>query len=340
MNRLEWPLFWVLVALLLFLAACTRAGTEAPPAPRAAVPPPAADTSWQAAGGAELLKGIAILGDSFYDEYQGADGRGGDYREVTFNLVELLVRNRGLPLGAWGDWGEPRRVGYEYNWARSGATSATMIEMGQHLGAAEQVAAGRVSFVFIGIGANDFNPYYLDDFKQIYDGTMSDAALEEKIAQAVANVTLAVETVQGAGAEGVAITLFTQWGFDPTLAGEYPDAARRARVAGAIDAVNARLLAMAAAHGVIVVNQNEFGQTLLPRLDGEGFMPVGGERIDFLHHGDEPHHSRLADTQHVGTVISGLLANYYFVDTLNRHVGLAIQPLTEEEILREAGLRP
>jgi hypothetical protein len=42
----------------------------------------------------------------------------------------------------------------------------------------------------------------------------------------------------------------------------------------------------------------------------------------------------------VGTVASGLTANYYFIETLNRSFGQAILPLSEEEILREAGLRP
>jgi lysophospholipase L1-like esterase len=307
-------------------------------APVAPVIAPEQAAAWGMGSG--LLRGVAILGDSFYDEYQGTDARGGDYHGVTFNLVELLARNRGLPLGDWGDWGEPRRVGYAYNWARSGATSTTLVEMGQHLGAAEQITAGQVTFVFIGIGANDFSPFYGDFYARIYDGSMSDAELADKVAAAVANVTLAVDTVQQAGAQGVAITLFTQWDLDPTVQQMYPDVSRRQRVAQAIEAVNAGLQAMAAARGVAVVNQNKLGMTLLPRLDAEGSLDVGGEQIDFLRHGDEPHHSRLADREHVGTVISGVLANYYFVETLNQDFGQAVPPLTEAEILHEAGLLP
>jgi hypothetical protein len=288
----------------------------------------------------DLLHGIGILGDSFYDEYQGTDARGGEYRAVTFNLVELLARNRSFHLGAWGDWGEPRRVGYQYNWARSGATSTTMIEMGQHSGLAEHIAAGNVTFVFIGIGSNDFSPYYGDFYERIYNGTMSDDELAQKVAGAIANVTLAVDTVRQAGAQGVAIALFMQWERDPTVPTLYPDAKRRQRVAQAIETVNEGPRVMAAERGVAVVNQIEYGTTmLLPNLDAEGYLNVGGERIDFLHHGDEPHHSRLADREHVGTVASGLTANYYLIETLNRSFGQAIPPLSEEEILREAGLR-
>ena len=286
------------------------------------------------------MPGIGILGDSFYDEYRGSDRRGGQYAPVTFNLVELLVRRRSINLGPWGDWGEPRRTGYAYNWARSGANSGTLISMGQHTGVAEQIAAGNVAFVFIGIGANDFNPYHGDTYSSIYAGTMSDGDLAAKIAGAVRNVTLAVDTVQDAGAQKVAITLFTQWDMDPALPESYPDAEGRQRVADAIEAVNAGLLAMAAERDVVVVNQNEMGRELLSRLDDGGALTVGDEQINFLRNGDEPHHVRLADGQHLGTVMSGLSANYYLVDLFNRYFGLEIAPLTEEEILQEAGLQP
>lgn len=325
-------LFWFVLCLLLLLP--TVAGCAALAAKTAAAPEPAAKRS------PDWRRGIAILGDSFYDEYQGSDRRGGDYAAVTFNAVELLARTRGFALGAWGNWGEPRRTGYQYNWARSGATSSTMIEMGQHLGAAEQVAAGDVALVLIGVGSNDFSPYYGDSYERIYTGAMSDDQLRAKIETAVANVTVAVDTVQRAGAEGVILVLFMQWELDPTLSQWYPDAARRRRVADAIDAVNTGLLAMASARGAAVVSQAEVGAQLQPAFDAEGFYQIGGERIDFLHHGDEPHHSRLADGQHTGTVMSGVVANYYLIDTINQIFDLTIPRLSDEEILREAGLRP
>ena len=317
-----------------------EAATLAPATPVEATPVAEERGEASSARKRGLLHGIGIVGDSFYDEYQGTDGRGGQYHDVTFNLVELLARNRPFYLGPWGDWGEPRRIGYAYNWARSGATIRTMIEMGQHTGVAEQIAAGEVTFVFIGIGANDFSPFYGDFYERIYSGAMSDGELEAKIAEAIADVTLAVDTVQQAGAQGVAMTLFTQWELDPTTQAMYPDAGRRERVAKAIDAVNAGLAAMARDRGVTVVDQIALGKSILPQLDAQGLLNVGGEQIDFLHHGDEPHHSRLADSEHLGTVVSGLTANYYFVDTLNQSFRQAVAPLSDEEILREAGLRP
>lgn len=288
---------------------------------------------------AGLLKGVGILGDSFYDEYRADDARGGAYAPVTFNLVELLALQRGFNLGRWGTWGGSRRSGYEYNWAHSGATSITMIDEGQHTGLAEQVRSGAVTFVFIGIGANDFSPYYGSSYIDIYNGTLSEAQLAQKIDNAIANVTLAVDTVQQAGAQGVAMTLFTQWELDPLLAQQFPDAGRRQRVASAIDQVNSGLQTMARSRQVVVVDQNAFGaQKILPRLDAQGRLNVGGEWISFTANGDEPHHSRLADGQHLGTVVSGLAANYYFIDTLNQNFGLNLAPLSDQEILAAAGL--
>lgn len=286
----------------------------------------------------DILRGIAVIGDSFYDEYRGADNRGGDYASITFNLVELLAMKRGFNFGRWGDWGEPRREGFEYNWARSGDTSDDMIQHGQHMGAAQQVREGSVTFVYIGIGANDFSPYYGDNYKSIYSGTTTDAGLRLKVEKAIGNVTLAVDTVKSAGAKGIAATLFTQWEMDPLIQYEFPNANRRKRVADAIDAVNSGILAMARSRKIAVVDQNSFGRyAILPCLVN-GFLILGGENIDFFHNGDEPHHSRLADNEHIGTVVSGLAANYYFVDAINSFYGTHIARLTTDEILTIAHL--
>lgn len=288
---------------------------------------------------ADILHGVGLIGASTLDEYRGSENRGGEYADVTFNMVEQLVLLRGFNLGEWGDWPEPRRTGYAYNWARSGATSSTMIEQGQHTGVAEQVARGEVTFVFILIGANDFAPYRGNTYANIYEGRMSDERLQQKVDAAVANVTLAVDTVLAAGAKGVGLSLFPSWSLEPGMQERFPDAGRRQRVDDAIEQINAGLRVMAEARGVWVVDPNAFGRSLLAAVDEQGFMEFGGERIDFLNQGNEPHHARLADRAgHAGTVLSGLMANYYFIEPLNAAYQLNIPPLTPQEILKLAGL--
>ena len=76
------------------------------------------------------IVGLGVLGDSNSDEYRADDDRGGQYAAVTFSWVELIAARRGLNLGAWGTWGEPRRTGFKYNWSRSGATVHDAIDIG------------------------------------------------------------------------------------------------------------------------------------------------------------------------------------------------------------------
>jgi hypothetical protein len=196
-----------------------------------------------------------------------------------------------------------------------------------------------VSYIWIGIGANDFSPYYTESYKDIYNGTMSDAQLKEKIDKAISNVTLAVNTVRDAGAKGIIVTYFTQWELDPLISQRYPDPARRKRAADAIEAVNQGIQALANGRNVYVFNQNNVGMKLLPALRDKRYLLVGNQKIDFLECGDAPQFSRLADKQHLGTVMSGITANLYFVATLNEKFGLHIQTLSDQEILRIAGFK-
>jgi lysophospholipase L1-like esterase len=343
-------LFFLLLGSGFFLVSCQT--ETAPPTPQAtsdtADPPPTIEPAPEESAtlvvqvsADTLLHGVGLIGASTLDEYQGSENRGGSYAAVTYNMIEQLVILRGFNVGAWGDWGKPRRIGYEYNWARSGATSSSMIEQGQHTGVAAQVAAGEVTFVFILIGANDFGPHIDSTYARIYNGKMSDEALQKKVDDAIANVTLAADTVLEAGALGVGVALFPHWNLEPSALRDYPDPIRQQRVEDAISEINEGIRAMAAERGILVVDSNAFGLSLLSRLDARGHLNVGGAAIDFMNRGNEPHHARLNDQSgHTGTVLSGLMANYYFIEPLNRVYGLSIEPLSEAEILSLAGIDP
>src|SRR3954470_13937987 len=98
--------------------------------------------------------GIGVLGDSYSDEYQFYP----PHRSTARNWVEILAATRGLNFGRFStrSRGEPRNQGYEYNWARSDATTDDLIATGQHTGLAAQVARGEVNLVVVFIGGNDF----------------------------------------------------------------------------------------------------------------------------------------------------------------------------------------
>jgi hypothetical protein len=282
--------------------------------------------------------GMGILGDSNSDEYCADDRRGGAYAATTLNWMEQLVLRRELNFGPWGRWGEPRRTGYAYNWARTGATAASLIDSGQHTGLAQQVAAGEVSHVFIWIGGNDFAKWN-GTYAEIYEGRLSDTALQAKVERIIANITTAVDTILKAGSATIVVATIPDKGLFPDIIAAFPDPAKRRRVTDAIYAVNAGLRAMAAARHIAIAEDQTLAARLLPQLNQNGILEVGGEPINVFAKGDEPHHGRLDDSVgHVGTVLSGLIANVFFIEPLNDHYGLRLEPLTEQEILENAGL--
>lgn len=280
---------------------------------------------------------FGVLGDSGSDEYRADDNRGGAYGATTLNWLELLVRYRGLNAGPWGTRSAPRRTGYEYNWARSGATSAELISQGQADGLAAQVAAGQVGNVVLMVGANDF-AIWNGSYAEVYDGTLSGAALTSKINGIVSSIRLAVETVQAAGPVTVFVATRPDRSATPFFQASFPDPVRRQRVTDAIVAINHDLGAMALERGAVIVDVFSLGDTLLARIDANGNLDVGGEHVSLAETGDEPHHLLLADNEHSGTVGSGLLANY-FIDTFNA-AGLAVDRFSDLEILNHAGIFP
>ncbi len=286
------------------------------------------------------VAGFGILGDSNSDEYCGSDHRGGEYAAHTLNWVEQLAWRRGLNFGAWGEWNEPRRLGYEFNWSRSAATAASLISSGQHLGLAEQVARGQVSHVFVWIGTNDFTSHS-GSYGEIYAGRLAGFGLQAKLETLVADITTAVDTVQQAGPVALVVVTVPDEGIAPDTILHFPDPAGRQRVTDAVDTVNRGLAALAAQRGLALVDVNAFGRSVLPRLNLDGALLVEQEAIQVFGRGDEPHFGRLGDPAgHAGTVLAGLTGNVLFVETFNRAFGLEIQPLTDVELLENAGLRP
>lgn len=289
------------------------------------------------------IVGLAILGDSTQDEYRADNPRGGAYGATTLNWVELLARDRAVNLGAWGTRPEPRRSGYDYNWARSAATSATMISTGQHTGAAEQIRAGEVSHVIIQIGINDF--YVNERGLAVYSGQLAGPQLQTLIDELIANVALAVRTVKAAGGARIILAAtqdYVALALLPELGTVTPDPIGRQRVVATFSSINQGLREVAAREGVAFV---DFNAAFQRELDARYTTPareaiaVGGETIDLATRGDAPHHGFIGDGYaHPGTVLSALFANLY-IDAMNRIFGTALVPLSDAEILRAAGIQ-
>lgn len=298
-------------------------------------PPAAVPMSVQAQTVQALL--VGIIGDSLTDEYRADDNRGGSYASVTFNWVEQLVRDGRIDAGAWGTWGTPRRTGYAQNWAHSGATTTSMISEGQHTGLAGQIAAGMIDVVVINIGQNDFAPYADGMYADIYSGALSGAALTTRINQVVTNITNAITTLRNAGSVPIVLTLLANWNNSPIVLSNtaYSDATKRQKVADAISQVNAGLQAIA---NVTALDADALFAGIQAQTVG-GWLTIDGVAINMGGIGNEPHNAVLGDSIHPGTVLQGLTANGY-IGKINEATGAGLVPLSNGEILANAGLLP
>jgi phospholipase/lecithinase/hemolysin len=283
------------------------------------------------------VPGFGVLGDSNSDEYRANDNRGGGYSDVTFNWVEVLSTVRDLDFGTWGTRGEPRRTGYAYNWARSGARAEELVD--QQSGLAQQVASGQVDFVFLHIGSNDFHPRPGGDYGRIYDGSISNNQLQQKINGVISDILDAVGEVEAAGAK-VVVTGVPDAGLVARYHSDYPSATGRQRVTDAIDEINDAIEAEANGNSnVAFADISAFYAQLVTRIDSQGYLVVGGERINMAVTGNEPHFLQLDDSSaHLGTVGSGLMANGLFLEPLNAAFQTDIELLSDQDILCIAGI--
>ncbi len=290
---------------------------------------------------------LGAIGDSLTDEYLEQDY---DYARCW---TELLVEERGLTFGPTaleagrpgGTWGEPRRTGYEDNWARAAATTDHALARGQHTGVADGVLNRQVSHVVIYIGTNDFSPWATAGaYDEIYSGLWSQAEIDARIASRVANLETMLGVVQATGASIVVLDIFDLSAM-PAVRHSYPDAARREAVATAVgrfgeelrDLVRRRADRVSVFLDSFALGRAVFGTNATPR----GTLLVGNVPIDLLGQdvvgGGVPTAGFVHDGVHPNTVLQALWANA-IVTALNLGYGTQVEPLSEEEMLAAAGI--
>lgn len=282
------------------------------------------------------LKGVAVIGDSTSDEYRGDDSRGLTYAPTTLNWVELLEKYRHLNFGPWGSWGEPRRTGYAYDWARTGATVNSMLESGQDIGVAKQVREGKVNLVIIAIGANDYAPYITPDgYDAIYNGSVTDEQILRKNNRVVADITTAVDTIRKNGNVPILLFKIPDWGKHLGIKVAFPLPDRRQRVSDTIESVNTALEKVATERGIRTLDPNTFYDTQF--VGKEEDLAVGTVKLNAFLPGDDPHSLFLDDGIHLGTLGNGLYANF-IIAALRQYYALPIKPFSAAELTSIAGL--
>jgi GDSL-like Lipase/Acylhydrolase len=287
---------------------------------------------------------LGALGDSLTDEYSE------ESYSYARNWTMLIVQHRSINMGPTAahqpggtptsTWGEPRRRGYQHNWARSGADSASLLSQGQHTGLAAQVGPGGVSHAVVAIGANDFSPSSSAYFN-IYFGLWSQSQIDSYVNGRVANVTAAVQTLQATGV-GLALCNYVDYGVAPITRQLFPTASRRNRVTAAVNQVNARLLDLAQQRRLVLIDINALGTAIFgTNTSVREFLPIGNVTIQLLNRDTASNSNPLAgfvdDGAHPHTTLQGVFANV-MMTALNVGWGEEYPMFTDQEILANSGI--
>lgn len=300
-----------------------------------------------------------FLGDSQTDEYQGTDDRG---PPEVLNWMEILVERSRIFAGAWGTRSEPRRTGYEYNWARSGAQSPGVIS-DQLAGLAAQVAAGDVELAGYMSPGNDWlnlsGPLYA---VTIYNGDGTEDSEGTPLTDIIATVVGWHQTIMDAidaaldtaGSGGGMVVLTPQdYLASPPGIEAFPDATRRGWVTGVVEAIHSAVVAYAAglnsAAGYTrfsVVRGDEYLLPVWATANGT-YVTISGAQVDYTEGWEydpetyDPYKLILASSPtglaHAGTLMGGEYARA-FIDGANQLTGVSIPPLSNSEILAIAGI--
>jgi hypothetical protein len=291
------------------------------------------------------IHGIGAMGDSLSDEYFEDD------YAYAIGWVEQLVWFRGIDAGPTaveaeppgGTWGEPRRTGFEYDWALSGADSGTLLEQGQHTGLAAQTPERGITHAVRFIGANDFQPFPFpgDAFFEIYNDRWSPERIQRYVDEVVGHVEDAVTTV---APTGVSLVVCTVPDFSVSLWAQFffEDVDRREVVSEVIGRVGMGIEDIARRHHLVLIDMFEASRAIFgTNRDLRDVLLIGNieillQEIDTRGH-DNPRAGFVHDAVHPHTHLQGVLANV-ILEGLNMGYGAGVPLFCEEEILDHAGI--
>lgn len=292
--------------------------------------------STSATASAQIAR-LGAIGDSLTDEYAEESSYGSGSRSWT----ELLVQQRGISMGPTafdagvGFWGEPRRSGYEDNWARYGITSDGTLAAGAHTGLAQGVTLRGVSHAAMFIGGNDFSPW-AGAYDEIYSQVWNQANIDAWIASRVLNYRAFLDTL---APTGVRLVLMSVMDFSCMTyiwqEGGFTDPVGRERVNAAMAQLRDELRALADEYNcafldTYALNKAIFGEnTSLRATLLVGNTPIALTQRDF---GTSPATGWVNDGIHPNTVVQGIWANAVLT-ALNFAYDTDITLFAEVEIL-------
>jgi GDSL-like Lipase/Acylhydrolase len=278
------------------------------------------------------------MGDSLTDEYWDSG-----VSTYATNWPDLVVKFRGIDMGPTAaqagvtNWGSPRNAGYEYNWALSGATSASLLTEGQATGLLSQVSSTGVSNAVLAIGPNDFNPESTSAYLDIYLGSWNAAQIQAYVNQSVSNIEIALQTVRTAGVSVVVANVIDP-GITPAVASVLTSGADRARVSAAIQSVNSGVRYLAQKYQVPMIDWYALETAIFgSNTNLNSTIKVGNVTMNLRGSDPGPPNSAptnafVSDSFHPGTVFQGIFANT-ILQAFDSGYGADVALFSEQEIL-------
>ena len=282
--------------------------------------------------------GIGVYGDSMSMQYSfwlplaPLFGTSEFYNGTQLNWVDQLVQN-GYNFGPQQTVND---VPYNsFDQAVAGQTSANLAAQVSNL--SSSVILGNVKLVVLNMGANDFNN---GEYGTIYHNAanhsynpLADSAVQSFMNTVVGNITSAVNATLAENASvHMILTTIPDVGVTPLDKANYPVASQRAEVTQVIQAVNNRIINLAAQHHMPVLDLQKLANVTLtpPTVAGITMIDAGGKTGNY---------EFLNDNFHPGTVLQGIMANAYLAADQIAY-GDTIAPVSDQVILASAGLTP
>jgi hypothetical protein len=298
------------------------------------------------------------LGDSQTDEYQADDNRG---PPTAINWLEILAQEKHVDFGAWSDRsrGEPRRAGYEYNWARSSAVMSGVVSA-QLDGLVAQIAGASVTHAVLFATGNEWvnrSPYLMNAIYNSPDGGVTDAtgtAIAARVAVVAGQINHVMERLAQAVIErstggGIVILTPPDYALHPGVILALTNPVRRGYVSDAIQAIHESVSARAETINstagrtlVSVLRSDNHLVEVWASADGR-YVTAAGVRLDYRNDSPDgsPYFVALASSgtgsAHMGTIGGGMFARA-FIEAANGLEGIAIKQLTDAEIRAAAGI--
>lgn len=268
---------------------------------------------------------IGVIGDSYSDEYAFYPPD----RTTAKNWVELLSEFRKINFGEFtrGSRSIPRKEGYEFNFALSGATTDDAIQ-NQVPGIVDLAANGSINFVIIFIGGNDFY--------RLISGNLSSEHVETVINTASNNVEAIIDTIKDKSEAPILLVTIPKVFVTQEVSSSLGSGAKANEILGKVQSATNSYNSNLKRLSLITKKTFVFDfDKILDKVFEKKKFKIGKIEIDRSLASNDFNSFFLKDVVHPGTIGQLIFANG-IINSLNRVFNKSIKRFSEAEMLKIA----